>query len=274
MWRQAGKFAEKARKKIMNTGTADFGAVKANFIPNTTLLPVLGSILWLHERMPEDASFRKLLSRWYWSAVLSEDYSGSSDSVMAKDFREWRKWIETDQSESHIERLKQVSKQFVEEIDFTAVGRGSSRYNAVICMLALLGAQDFYESQAVGNMDYSGERIDDHHIFPTGAAGEFSTETSKRFSKLKDCILNRTLLLDQTNQKIRKKKPSGYISEMIRRHGDEQKVIMIFASHLISPQAYDYMKKDNFDGFVLEREKTIKQHISSKLALTCIQEIK
>ena len=39
-WDNACKYAERARKIIMNTGTSDFGAIKTDFIPNTTIVPV------------------------------------------------------------------------------------------------------------------------------------------------------------------------------------------------------------------------------------------
>ena len=54
---------------------------------------------------------------------------------------------------------------------------------------------------------------------------------------------------------------------MIEKHGGENKVKEIFERHLITEKAYEYMKEDDFDNFIIEREKTIKQYIISILGI-------
>jgi hypothetical protein len=179
----------------MNTGKADFGAIKAEFIPNTTIVPVLGAIMWEYTDDPDNIEFKEILKKWYWSAVFSEDYSGSSDSVMAKDFRDWKRWISNGGS---IDRINKISREVVNEMDLSNVRKGSARYNAIISILALNDVKDFYKGRIVGTGDYSDDRINDHHIFPTAVKG-LDPEKSKNFSDVRDSIVNRTLLLDETN---------------------------------------------------------------------------
>lgn len=261
LWKESCEYAEKARKIIMNTGYEDFGAIKTDFIPNTTIVPVLGAILCEYDDNSNDANFKNNLKKWYWSAVLSEDYSGSSDSVMAKDYRDWKEWINNGKS---IERINRINQKFINELDFKNTRKGSTRYNAILCILALNGARDFYKGQIVGIGDYSDEKINDHHIFPKRVKG-LEPEKRKTFNELKDSIVNRTLLLDETNNRIRSQKPSQYIAEMIERRGNEQEVKSILEGHLINEKAFEYMKEGDFDNFVIEREKAIKQHIISNL---------
>lgn len=263
LWTNACKYAEKARKIIMNTGFKDFGAIKPGFIPNSTIVPVLGAILWTQQGKPDDFSFRSYLIKWYWAAVLSEDYSGSSDSVMAKDFRDWKEWINNQES---VERIQQLNVQFINDLDLKNCRKGSARYNAILCILALNDARDFFKGQIVGVGDFSNENINDHHIFPKGSKG-LKAEKSIKFKDLKDCILNRTLLLDETNIQIRNSRPAQYLEEMISKIGDEQEVTKLFKSHLINEHAYEYLKTDDFDNFIEEREKDIKKHIISRLGL-------
>jgi uncharacterized protein with ParB-like and HNH nuclease domain len=45
LWENACRYAEKARESIMNIGKHNFGAVKSKFIPNTTIVPVLGALM-------------------------------------------------------------------------------------------------------------------------------------------------------------------------------------------------------------------------------------
>jgi len=261
LWKKACIYAEKARQIIMNTGEVDFGAIKPEFIPNTTIVPVLGSILWEYTDDPDNPALKETLRQWYWSAVFSEDYSGSSDSIMAKDFRDSKGWIN---NEGNIERISKVNREFVNEMDLSSVRRGSARYNAIISILALNDVKDFYKGRIVGRGDYSDERINDHHIFPTAVEGLDPAKCTK-FADVRDSIVNRTLLFDETNISIRNKLPSEYIRSMIVKHGSEDKVRLILQGHLINDAAYGFMAQNDFDHFVLEREKEIKKEVLNKL---------
>jgi len=263
LWQNSCNYSEKARKLIMNTGFSDFGAIKRDYVPNSTIIPVLAAILWEFDGDVDDIEFSENLQKWYWSAIFTEDYSGSSDTVMAKDFRDWKEWLE---SHKTIERINRVTLDYVENIDFKTTKKGSARYNAILCMLALNDAKDFHKGQIVGSAEYSHESINDHHIFPSGVKGLDSSK-SKTFSNYKDSIANRTLLLDETNNKISSSSPSEYISKMIKKHGDESKVKSLLQEHFISDNAYEYLRQDDFDNFVIEREKEIREHLKEKLSL-------
>jgi hypothetical protein len=265
LWGKAIDYAESARERVMNVGNYEFGAIKSDFIPNTTILPVLGALLWEKEnREIPEPEFNRMLSRWYWSATLSEDYSGSSDTTIAKDFRDWKQWFE---DRSPIERASRVDRSFIEnELDLRGAARGS-RYDSVLCMLAKRGAEDFFKGRTLDTGDYVEDKINDHHIFPSNVDG-LDPEKSQTFSELSDSILNRTLLLDETNKHgISNKKPSKYLLEMIEREivEDESELQELMANHFISPAAIERMLEDDFDGFIEEREKTITKHIASLL---------
>ena len=263
LWKEACRFAELAREFIMNTGDSDFGAIKTDFIPNTTIVPVLGAILWEYNEETDSPNFKHVLKMWYWAAVLSEDYSGSSDSVMSKDFRDWKEWINHTKD---IERINKVNQEFINELELKTIRKGSARYNAILCILALNDAKDFYKGRIVGTGDYAHDRINDHHIFPSQVRG-LAPEKGRTFNDFKDSIVNRTLLLDETNNKIRNKKPSQYLKDMAGRYNNEEEMKAIIQGHLINENAFRFMREDDFDNFVLERERQIKEHIISALSL-------
>jgi hypothetical protein len=263
LWRTACGHAEKARRRIMNTGLNEFGAIRTEWIPNSTLVPVLSAVLWEFDGDADSHEFNRMLTRWYWSAVFSEDYSGSSDTVMSRDFREWKDWL---QNGGQIERVNRINRQFIDEIDFGAVTKGSARYDAVLCLLALNGAPDFFRAEIVGVGDYAQGHIDDHHIFPK-AVQELDPERSIRFRRCRDSIVNRTLLLDETNKRIRNKKPSEYISVMVTKHGGEGSVRDILRGHLIGDEGFSSLKADDFDGFLDAREAAIKEEVLRVLSL-------
>ena len=54
---------------------------------------------------------------------------------------------------------------------------------------------------------------------------------------------------------------------MIKKHGNETKMKEILEKQFISEKAYKYMKEDDSDNFVIEREKSIKEHLISTLGI-------
>ena len=268
LWKDAIKYSEDARKRMQNVSDTDkhFGAIKRDFIPNTTLIPVLAAVLKIYKDEYKDKvserEFDRIVSKWYWSAVFSQEYSGSSDTVMSKDFRELKAWLKSGDPDN-IQRLKPGNLQnIINDLDLS-FKKGTSVYNAIISLIALKGGLDFYERFSPGSVDYSNERINDHHIFPSKVEG-LDKDKSKEFNSTKDNILNRTLLYDITNKDINNKKPSVYIKKMQgKMKGDELEALM--AKHFISKLALEYMRDDDYDNFIVEREKTIKEEIKSRL---------
>ncbi len=260
LWKKACHYGEKARHMIMNVGKHNFGAVKSKFIPNTTVVPVLAAVLWEREKQEGYDGFGEALDKWYWSATLSGDYSGSSDTVMAEDFRDWQRWFDDG---SELRRTMRVDAEFIRnELDLRGATRGA-QYNAVLSMLALNGAKDFFTGIPLAMGDYMAERINDHHIFPSRVKG-LNPATSREFAERRDCILNRTLLLDETNKnKIGNKRPSVYLRQMVESGAVDSREEMeeLMRAHFISRAGLDCLFRDDFDGFIAEREKTLKEHM-------------
>jgi hypothetical protein len=264
LWRSAVDFAEDARERIMNTGRTDFGAIRGEFIPYNTVLPVLAAVLWQYdegESSVTEGQSRETLQQWYWSAVFSQDYSGSSDTAMGKDFRDWKTWFSGD---GEIEQLRKVDREFISEMDLATEDKGSGRYNAIICLLALNGVRDFYNERILGTGDFTDQAINDHHIFPKKVS-DLPPEHATNFDRFQDSILNRTLIVDETNQKIQNKKPSEYLTEMEEIHGSEMAVRELMRGHFISDAAYDHLKDDDFDSFIMERESEIKEQLIERI---------
>ena len=271
LWKDAIKYSETARRKIQNVSDTDkhFGAIKRDFIPNTTLIPVLAAVLKIYkdeykDKVPE-REFDRIVSKWYWSAVFSQEYSGSSDTVMSKDFRELKAWLKSGDPDN-IQRLKPDKLQgIIDELDLENYKKGTSVYNAIISLIALSDGADFYEGVSPGSGDYNSEKVNDHHIFPSKVVG-LDPDKSKKFSSTKDNIWNRTLLLNQTNIAINNIKPSVYVKVMQKKMGgDYSEVEDLLAKHFISKMGVKYMLDDDYDNFIEERKRTIMNEIKSRL---------
>lgn len=130
----------------------------------------------------------------------------------------WKTWLYED---GEIEHLHKVDDEFVDEMDIATEDKGPGRHNAIICLLALNGAEDFYKGRILGTGDFTDQSINDHHIFPKNVS-ELPPERSTNFERFKDSILNRTLTLDDTNNaEIQNKRPSAYLEEMEAINGGE-----------------------------------------------------
>jgi hypothetical protein len=262
LWEYSGTYSESARTKIMGSGFYDFGAIKPKFIPNTTIIPVLGA-LWLnfdkkHCRYVNEQDFMEKIYKWYWCAVISGDYSGSSDSIMSQDYREVNDWIEHDCNVPT--RVKEIDNTFLESLNLDAVkNRNNSRYCAILNLFALRLSKDWFTGKILGN--YPLNEINDHHIFPTKSGLNIDTE-------LVDSILNRAILHEKTNKEIQNKSPKDYYPEIIKKIGDETKVEEIMETHLISPQAIKFMQENDFENFIKERKKTVISELKRIIGLS------
>ncbi|MFB6199484.1 MAG: DUF262 domain-containing protein [Candidatus Nanohaloarchaea archaeon] len=256
-WKKAINYAEKARQKILNTGKYEFGALKNSFIPNTTILPVLGALIWEYETNLNvgKQEFNQKIETWYWSAVFSGDYSGSSDTIMAKDYEEVVEWLEGGETP---ERVKNVDEEFIEGLDLKTDIK-DSRYKAVLGILGKRNSSDFYKVRNLGAWDV--KKIDDHHIFPSKIEGMSLPEEEK------NSIANRTLILDETNKKIQNKRPSKYLDKIRNQHVEgEEEIQELMKSHLVNRKALEHLENDNFQEFTKERGRTLKNEIKELVA--------
>jgi hypothetical protein len=98
--------------------------------------------------------------------------------------------------------------------------------------------------------------IDDHHVFPASYLEKIKGITSVR---VRDCVLNRTLIDRTTNQMIGDRAPSDYLSEIRRVDGfplDE-----VLASHCLPPGQSSPLWRDDYDAFLASREAILWEEI-------------
>ena len=236
---------------------------------STAVIPMLA--LFLKYDHPDTSK----LEKWYWSVVFSERYSGSTESDIMKDFREMSKWIEDDNFLP--EAVRDFHEQLQKEV-FTlkeVKNTTSSLYKGTFNLIFKNDPPDFYEPE---NIAYN--LLNDHHIFP------------KNFLKSKgvdiepDVVLNRTLIFDSTNKMISNKSPSDYIKEIMNRYIDKgysvdkarARLVDIMKKHFISEEMISIMEntskdlpadkiKENYENFIVLREKLIIQRIKELIGL-------
>lgn len=132
------------------------------------------------------------------------------------------------------------------------VVRHGAVYKGIMCLVALRGARDSGDTIELHSLD-------DHHVFPQAFLKELGYGQDER-----NTILNRTLIVRDTNQRIiRAKRPSAYLGEVEKILG-ETKVAEILRTHFIDAAGRDAMRSDDFEGFIRARENTLRQEIKKR----------
>jgi hypothetical protein len=106
------------------------------------------------------------------------------------------------------------------------------------------------------------EGVDDHHIFPTGYLQKQASPVPER---LRNCVLNRTLIDKATNQRISDRAPAVYMGDIqgtFARHDLSAATFReLLASHLIPAGPESPLWTNDFDAFLTERQILLWQEI-------------
>jgi hypothetical protein len=212
------------------------------------------------------------IDTWYWCAIFSEWYSGSTETKMAKDYKEVLEWF------TNKNKIPDIVSYFREELLKNLFSlrkvrnKGSSIYKGIFNILFKNKPIDFYQHREIS---YSETDLEDHHIFP-----KKFLESKNINNEEVNSILNRTLLLSETNKQISNKSPGKYIQEMINgwqqrglsMEAAEEKVKNILKNHFINEKMFEILKettedlesdkiKENFEKFIQKREELLLNEI-------------
>jgi hypothetical protein len=228
------------------------GIRNETWFPFPTMIPALSVIYDSYNSQvdgkPGSTVCSEKLLRWYWCSVFTNRYANAVETKLSGDMRAVCEWIEKDDT---------AIPDVVQTFRFSATSlrharsRSSAVYQGVFC-LVLRSALDFHN-----NTPLTGERIgstQDHHIFPK------ATLRGKKEARLIDCVINRTLIDEKTNNYIRAKLTSVYIKEIRKNNQDFEELL---ASHAISEKGVAAMEHDAFDDFLNERELVIANLIQN-----------
>jgi hypothetical protein len=243
-WNEFSRYLNKALEKLENLRDG-FGVKDEKEVPFESMIPVLAALLRMIDNQENKASCYKKLDKWYWSAVFTNAYSQAAESQMTTDFREVRDWFADDSKTPRTvtNMLNDLPKLNL----LTIQSNWNSKYRGTMSLVALEGAKDFETDQALENA----RENDKDHLFPKSVFGSHININS---------VLNMTWMSDSTNRYIKNyKKPSAYVAEFIAKKyaGDKERFNGILRTHLIGEDALKLLLNDQFDQFLIEREKTV-----------------
>ena len=256
-WAEISDFMNKAIEKLENMRDG-FGVKDEKELPFAPMIPVITALLKVIEDKENKAECYKKLNKWYWSAVFTNAYSSAADSQMTQDFKELKTWFDNDSEipKTLIQMTRELSTMDLRDIQ----AKSNAKYRGIMSLLALEGAKDFDTSQTLENA----RNNDKDHLFPKSF--KFGFGSSKHINS----ILNMSWMSDDTNRKIKRfKKPSVYVKEFIKdKYQNENEFKNILNTHLINERSYDCLLTDDFEKFLVEREKSIKDKLKTILEVS------
>ena len=261
-WDGVSSIMNRALVKLRN----DYGVLLRKYMPYDTMLVALAVILDYVEssvQTTEKSRAYEKIRAWYWASVFSNRYDSSTDTKSKDDAEAVIRWINDDLLVPSF-----VSSFNLNEINLREATRGAV-YTGVLNLLLGNGIRDFVTSESVRTLiETNPSGVDEHHIFPQNYLKRHYGEKSDEYSKLRNSVINITIIRDETNREyIKDDAPSTYlVNAPLVKNLDN-----IRDAHLIPTSVVqvveDSTKKQQFLDFMKSRESLIKNLISKTLKI-------
>ena len=220
----------------------DCGVIIPKWLPYQSMVITIGAFV-AKNPLPGSAAAGatgERLQRWFWCSVLGQTYDNAANSQSARDLTELERWSKGGELPESVSALK-----FDPYILRATTPRQRAIYRGVVCLVLRNNPRDFHNGDRITGDLIVENHIDDHHIFPQGFLNENRPDLPAR---LRDSVLNRTLIDRKTKYRISKKPPSEYMEEIYNAL-DEKPFYRLLRSHLLPGDEESPLWGDDFDGF-------------------------
>lgn len=230
----------------------DCKVILPKWLPYQTLLPPLSAVL-ARAGNPKTAAAgaqREKLKRWFWCAVFGQIYESAPNSKSAKDVVELLPWLAGGDLPDSVSSFK-FDPRALRDV----TPRQRAIYRGTICLILGGGARDFHTQSVISGKLMAEEGIDDHHVFPSA----YLERQGITPARLRDCVLNRTLIDRTTNQMISDRAPSDYLAEIRGTPGFPFEPVL--TSHSLPTSPNSPLLRDDYEGFLEWRQNHLWQEI-------------
>lgn len=222
------------------------------WVPYQTMLPPLAAILAKagSPKNAEAGAQREKLKRWFWCAVFGQVYESAPNSKSAKDVVEILPWLSGGDLPESV-AIFRFDPRALRDV----TPRQRAIYRGTICMILGCGARDFHTQAVITGKLMADEGIDDHHVFPSA----YLERRGIAPARMRDCVLNRTLIDRTTNQMISDRAPSDYLAEIRDTHDFPFQSVL--TSHGLPAEAGSSLLRDDYEAFLVWRQERLWQEI-------------
>jgi hypothetical protein len=224
------------------------------WLPYQTMLPPLAGVLARLgvPKTAEAGAQREKLKRWFWCAVFGQAYEKAPNSQSAKDVVELVAWLGGGAPPESVAALRFDPRALR---DVTPRQRAIYRGSMCLILGQGQGARDFHTQAVITGKLMTEEGIDDHHVFPA----KFLEKKGVTVARLRDCVLNRTLIDRTTNQMISDRAPSDYLAEIRETPGFPFDLVLGSHSLPVGPDSPFW--SDDYERFLVWRQERLWQEI-------------
>ena len=228
------------------------GVLTPGLLPYVTIIVPLASMFTkiMVLKGPQIGAAKDKISRWFWCAVFGQRYESSPTSQSALDYTEMVRWLNGGQEPETVARF-----QFLPETLRETTGRQRAIYRGVLSLVLRNRSRDFHNHDVLNLEVIYQHHVDDHHIFPNKFLERNGVD-----SRLRDSILNHTLIDRDTNIRIKDRAPSKYMQEILKERG-EVRFTELLHSHLLPTGKKSPFWTDDYEAFLEWRQTKIWEEI-------------
>jgi hypothetical protein len=230
------------------------------WLPYQTMLSPMAAVLAKTglPKGPEAGVNREKMKRWFWSAVFGQAYETSSNTQAANDTINLLAWIAGGAVPDTVSAF-----HFDPNMLKAITPRQRSVYRGAICLILGNLSRDFHTQAVINTNLMRDEYIDDHHVFPAKYLEKVKGIGSAR---VRDCVLNRTLIDRTTNQMIGDRAPSAYLTQIRDTPGFPLDAVL--GSHCLPTGADSPLWANDYDKFLTWRQERLWQEIKRVTGVT------
>ena len=258
------KYADAIEKGFIEAGRFlnEQKIVWAQDVPYPPQVVALAAVFASLGKESDKVVAREKLERWFWCAVLGEEYSSATESKIARDVPELIDWIQDDKKEPESVKIAYFQLERLDQIKT----RQSAAYKGIHALLIKSGCKDFMSGKTVELMTIYDDQMDIHHIFPQKWCKAHGIKAD-----VYNTILNKTSISATTNRIIGGAAPSNYLKKIQDEQGIETTTIDdILRSHRIEPK---FLKADDFQGFIEHRRKALAELVQTAMRKDVVSNI-
>lgn len=256
-WNVAVNYTSLALTYIKN----NYGILGLKYFPYKDILPVISTVVNDVKFLDNNDNCKTKLNKWYWHCVFTGYFDNATESKSNKAIKDLlgtekdKGWFDDDILVPEVVKNNQL-------LNFDNLNNLSSnqsaQYKAILNLITLNDIQDFSTSRTK-IITLKDSQLNDHHIFPKKFLTLYNIKGNKA-----NTILNRTLISEESNLKIKDKSPSAYLRDkkIIGNEFSSQELLR----HCIHKDIiFNTFTEQSFEDFKAKRKQLIIELIKLHL---------